>query len=121
MKRTPRAVGAAILTAGVTAALLAVATGSAIATPSTSVVISEVYGGGGNSGALLTNDFIELQNVGSSAADLTGWAVQYISASPGPTTTWQVTNLVGSIPAGAHFLIQEAAGSTPSGALPTRT
>jgi hypothetical protein len=43
---------------------------------STSVVISQVYGGGGNSGATLKNDFIELFNLGTSAVDLTGWSVQ---------------------------------------------
>ncbi len=32
------------------------------------VVISQVYGGGGNSGATLKNDFIELFNAGASAA-----------------------------------------------------
>ena len=30
-----------------------------------SIVISQVYGGGGNSGATLRNDFIELLNTGS--------------------------------------------------------
>ncbi len=37
---------------------------AASATPATSVLISEVYGGGGNSGATYTNDFIELTNRG---------------------------------------------------------
>ncbi len=46
-----------------------------------SVVISEVYGGGGNSGATLTNDFIELYNASDTAVDLTGWTVQYFSAT----------------------------------------
>ena len=84
---------AALALVGVTAlvATLAVAGSSADAIPSTSLVISEAYGGGGNTGAPLKNDFIELQNVGTAAADLAGWSVQYISASPGPTTTWQVT------------------------------
>ena len=40
------------------------------------VVISQVYGGGGNSGATLKNDFIELRNNGPTAVDLTGWSVQ---------------------------------------------
>src|SRR4051812_7448268 len=78
----------ALALAGVTG--LAVAGSTADAVPSTSLVISEAYGGGGNSGAPLKNDFIELKNVGSAAASLTGWSVQYISASPGATTTWQV-------------------------------
>ena len=51
------------------------------------VVISQVYGGGGNAGATLTNDFIELYNRGESAVDLSTWSVQYASAAG---TTWQV-------------------------------
>ena len=39
---------------------------------STTVVISQVYGGGGNTGATLRNDFIELFNRGSAAVDVTG-------------------------------------------------
>ncbi len=41
------------------------------------VVISQVYGGGGNSGATYTHDFIELFNRGASSVSLTGWSVQY--------------------------------------------
>lgn len=81
------------------------------------VVISQVYGGGGNSGAPFTNDFIELFNRGSVAQDLTGWSVQYASSTG---TTWQVTNLTNVILApGKYYLIQQAAGSNPSTTLPT--
>jgi hypothetical protein len=81
------------------------------------VVISQVYGGGGNSGAPFTNDFIELFNRGTVAQDLTGWSVQYASSSG---TTWQVTNLTNvTLAPGKYYLIQQAAGSTPSAALPT--
>ena len=41
------------------------------------VVISEVYGGGGNSGAEYKNDFIELYNPTDAAINLDGWSVQY--------------------------------------------
>src|SRR3954453_23991568 len=112
----------ALALAGVTglAVGLAVAGSTADAVPSTSLVISEAYGGGGNSGAPLKNDFIELKNVGSAAASLTGWSVQYISASPGATTTWQVTVLSGNAAAGGNFLVGEAAGANPAaGDLPT--
>ncbi|MBA2384229.1 MAG: lamin tail domain-containing protein, partial [Actinobacteria bacterium] len=43
----------------------------------TGVVISQVYGGGGNSGATYTNDFIELYNPTAASIPLTGWSVQY--------------------------------------------
>src|SRR5262245_5403563 len=68
------------LAMGLAAAGLTLPAGSASAV-SADVVISEVYGGGGNSGATLRNDFIELRNLGSAAVDLTGWSVQYASAA----------------------------------------
>ncbi len=73
------------------------------------LVINEVYGGGGNTGAPYTNDFIELKNVSNSTIDLTGLSVQYHSSSP--TGTWQVTPLSGTVGAGAHWLVQEGAGA----------
>ncbi|RDC58498.1 hypothetical protein DU508_00385 [Pedobacter chinensis] len=88
-------------------------------TPSTTanhVVISEVYGGGGNSGATFKNDFIELYNPGNTAVDLTGWSVQYGAATG---TSWQVTPLTGSIPAKGFYLVQEAAGAGGTVDLPT--
>src|ERR1700761_6520943 len=88
------------------------------AAASSGVVVNEVYGGGGNSGATLTNDFIELANAGSGAAALDGWSVQDISASPGATTTWQVTPLSGSLAGGGRYLIGEAAGTGGTTALP---
>ena len=89
------------------------------AAASSGVVVNEVYGGGGNSGATLTNDFIELANAAGGAAALDGWSVQYISASPGATTTWQVTPLTGSVSGGGLYLIGEAAGMGGTTSLPT--
>ncbi len=80
------------------------------------VVISEVYGGGGNTGATYTNDFIELYNNSDQAVDISTWSVQY--ASSGGSTWTNRTNLTGSIAAKSYYLIQEAAGATASGALP---
>ncbi len=51
-----------------------------VAAVSTNVVISQVYGGGGNSGATYTHDFIELFNRGGSPVSLAGWSVQYAIA-----------------------------------------
>ena len=48
---------------------------------SSSIVISQVYGGGGNSGATLKNDFIELFNRGGAPVSLNGWPVQYASTA----------------------------------------
>ncbi|PRY54676.1 hypothetical protein BCF74_1247 [Knoellia remsis] len=83
---------------------------------STTVLISEVYGGGGNSGAPFQNDFIELGNRAGTAIDLSGWRVQYFSASGGSGGS---TTLSGSIPAGKTFLIKQAAGAGAGQPLPT--
>ncbi|MGW0998007.1 lamin tail domain-containing protein [Streptomyces sp. NPDC002523] len=91
---------------------------SAFATPSADAVISEVYGGGGNSGATLANDFIELANAGSGSLDLSGYTVQYLSGNPGPTSKWQATRLTGSLAGNGRYLIQEAAGTGGTTALP---
>ncbi|MFE2940331.1 endonuclease/exonuclease/phosphatase family protein [Streptomyces sp. NPDC059255] len=92
---------------------------TAQATPSPDAVIAEVFGGGGNSGATLTNDFVELGNAGNAAFDLSGWSVQYLSGSPTATSKWQVTELTGAIPAGGSYLIEEAKGAGGDTALPT--
>ncbi|MGE5451310.1 MAG: ExeM/NucH family extracellular endonuclease [Acidobacteriota bacterium] len=80
------------------------------------VVISQVYGGGGNSGATLKNDFVELFNAGSAPVSLNGWSVQYASASG---TSWQVTALNNvTLQPGQYYLVQEAAGTGGTTALP---
>ncbi|WP_438315246.1 CehA/McbA family metallohydrolase [Sporosarcina sp. FA9] len=81
------------------------------------IVISQVYGGGGNSGAFYKNDFIELYNPTGTAVSLDGWSVQYTSAAG---TSWtNITPLSGTIKAYGYYLIQEAAGTGGTEALPT--
>ena len=109
---------AATVTAGlgVVAGTLVAGTTPAVADPAgTDLVISEVYGGGGNSGATYTHDFIELYNPTDAAISLTGRSVQYRSS--GGTGTG-FTNLSGSVAPGRHFLIQQAQGSGGTTALP---
>jgi hypothetical protein len=89
---------------------------SASGASSSTLVVSQVYAGGGNSGAAFTHDFVELFNRGSAAVDLTGWSVQYASAA---STSWQVTALSGSIPAGHYYLVQLASSAAVGVALPT--
>ncbi|MDP1826435.1 MAG: Ig-like domain-containing protein [Archangium sp.] len=84
----------------------------------TGLVISQVYAGGGNSGAQYTNDFIELHNPTSAAIDLTGFGIQFVSATGAGTWAVQALPAV-SIPAGGYFLIQEAAGAGTPAPLPT--
>jgi predicted extracellular nuclease len=109
--RTRIALGGAVTTVAALA-LTAVPAQAA----SADVVISQVYGGGGNSGATFTNDFIELSNPTAAAIDLTGWSVQYASSAG---TSWQRTDLSGNIPAGGHYLVQESAGTGGTTPLPT--
>ncbi len=106
---------AAALPTAVVAALVALPTATAHAAPSTTIVINEVYGAGGNTGATYTNDFIELKNIGTTEIDVSDWSVQYASATG---ATYQVTNLTGQIPAGDSYLVQEAAGTGGTAPLP---
>ena len=71
------------------------------------LVVSQVYAGGGNSGATFANDFVELFNRSSSSVDLSGWSVQY---APATGTSWQVTTLTGSLAPGHHYLVALASG-----------
>jgi predicted extracellular nuclease/2',3'-cyclic-nucleotide 2'-phosphodiesterase (5'-nucleotidase family) len=82
------------------------------------VVISQVYGGGGNTGASYRYDFVELFNRGDVTQNLTGWSVQY-AAQAG--TNWSnTTPLTGSIEPGQRYLIQMASGAnTAAQPLPT--
>lgn len=81
------------------------------------VVISQIYGGGGNSGALYTNDFVELHNRTAAPVSLSGWSLQYTSATG---TSWgsQKTALTGSISAGGYLLVQMASGGAAGTVLP---
>jgi endonuclease I len=77
--------------------------------------ISEVYGGGGNAGAEYKTDFIELYNYADFPLSLEGYSVQYASATG---TSWQVTNLSGTIAPKSFYLIEEASGSGGTRNLP---
>ncbi len=106
--RRRRVVSAAAAAIAVTLTLV---TGPAAIAVSKGAVISEAYGGGGNSGATLTNDFIELGNRGSAPVSLDGWTVQYLPAQPSPASRWQATPLGGSLRPDARYLVAEARGS----------
>src|SRR6266850_2227460 len=83
---------------------------------SSTLVISQVYGGGGNSGATLRNDFIELYNRGNTTVSLSGWSVQY---APSIGSSWLVTPLSASLDPGQYYLIQEGQGAGGTVDLPT--
>ncbi|AGF73378.1 ExeM/NucH family extracellular endonuclease [Corynebacterium halotolerans] len=107
------AVGVAAATA---ASVLLVPTATAAADGS-NVVINEVYGGGGNSGSVYSNDFVELYNPTDEPVSLDGWTVVRYSGNGNEQS--DVAALNGTIQPGAHFLIQAASGNSDTGALPT--
>lgn len=103
------------------ATLLATIPSTAAQAASPDLVISQVYGGGGNSGAQYSHDFIEIQNRGTVPVSLAGMSLQYASAAG---TFGTAANLVTplpdvAVPPGGYFLVQEAAGEGTPGALPT--
>jgi uncharacterized protein (TIGR03437 family) len=85
-------------------------------TGSPNVVISQIYGGGGNKGATLKNDFIELFNRASLPINVNGWTVQHASATG---SLWDRTFLSGIIQPGHYYLIQEFQGTGGTVSLPT--
>ncbi len=100
-------------------------TPSPTATPSPSpspvatsgVVISQIFGGGGNAGAPFRNDFIEIFNGTNASINLNGWSVQYASAT---ASTWSVTPLTAvTLLPGQYYLVQESSGGSNGTALPT--
>ena len=80
------------------------------------VIISQIFGGGGNSGAPFRNDFIEIFNRGSSPINLSGWSVQYASAT---ASTWNLTPLTSvTLLPGQYYLVQESSGGSNGTNLP---
>ncbi len=83
------------------------------------MVISQIYGGGGNSGAQFKNDFIEIFNRGTTTVDLAGWSVQQAAATG---TTWNVAALcpIGAclVAPGKYFLLAEGSGGAAGSNLP---
>ncbi len=83
---------------------------SLTASAQTSLVISQLYGGGGNTGAPYTYDYVELYNPTAAPISLNGVSYQYASATG---TSWASIALPNtSIQPSHYFLIQNAAGTT---------
>src|SRR3954447_21802903 len=82
----------------------------------TGLVISQVYGAGGTSGATYNADYVELFNPTTAPISLSGCSIQYASATGtgafGASAT-QLTELPNvSVPAGRYYLVQESSGTT---------
>jgi hypothetical protein len=78
----------------------------------TGVLISQIYGAGGNLGAIYNADYIELYNQGPNVVDINGWSLQYSSAV---SENWFRHTLNGSIQGKSYLLVAEAFG--PHGTL----
>ncbi len=81
------------------------------------IVISQIYAGGGNSGATYTNDFVQLYNRGTTTVDTSGWSLQYAPATG--TGDWTGRQpLGGTIGPGQYYLIAMAPGGGAAAPLP---
>lgn len=105
MKRTTRFASALLAMGAVFAASTAVASTSG-------VVISQIYGAGGNANATYTNDFIELFNASNTAVNIGGWSVQYASATGSSWTNSTAIPANTTLQPGSYFLIKESGGAT---------
>ena len=84
---------------------------------SPNIVISQIYGGGGNTGAVYANDFVELFNRGTSPVSLNGWSTQYASATGTEFFVTPLSNVV--LQPGQYYLIQYASSGAIGSAIPT--
>jgi hypothetical protein len=85
---------------------------SAVAVPSTSLVISQLYVGAGSGDAQPRYEYVELFNKGTASVSLAGWSLQYAVEG---VNTWQAFPLSGSVAPGQYYLIRaNAAGGNAS-------
>ncbi len=80
---------------------------------STTVVISQVYGGGGSASGYYNADYVELHNISGADQDITGFKLFYGSAAGilASTTSNAYTFPATIIPAGGYLLVATTAGS----------
>ena len=83
-----------------------------------SIVIREIYAGGGESGAAIQHDFIELFNRSNAPVSLAGWSLQYAPATgpatfgSGPTSITELPSVV--LAPGQSFLVREGGAGSGS-------
>jgi gliding motility-associated-like protein len=85
------------------------------------VVISQYWGSVGSSGAPYNSNFVELYNPTSADVNMSGWSVQYKSATSAGTMNVMAFPANSTIKAHGYFLVSLASSSTPlsSNPLPT--
>jgi len=100
----------------VLAALLAGLSAPAMAV-SPNLVISQLYGAGGNGGSVYRADYVEIFNRGGTAVTATGWTLQYAAAA-NPWTGKAVLPTF-TVEPGQYVLVQMQGSGTAQPALPT--
>ena len=83
-------------------------------------MISQVYAGGGNSGALYTNDFVEIFNRGTTTVNFatTPYSIQYAGATANFGSNKVDLTFGNDIAPGKYFLVQLSSGGANGAALP---
>ncbi|MDP3575011.1 MAG: lamin tail domain-containing protein, partial [Archangium sp.] len=92
-------------------------TGLAAPVCNSGLVISAIYGGGGNTNATYTHDYVELKNRTAAPINLAGWSLQY--ASSAGTNFSTTIPLTGTIPANGYFMLRGNSNAAVGIALPT--
>ena len=95
------------------------ATGFTTTTPNLcqgTVVVSQVFGGGGASAAVPNADYVELHNRGTTPVTMTNWSLQYASAAG---SSWAVVSFTGTIQPGSYFLVRMQTVQATGTVLPT--
>jgi hypothetical protein len=103
-------------------ATLAVLAGSSVtlaqySQANANVVISQVYGGGGNSQAPLNQDFIELYNRSGTPQTMNGWSIQFASAATGTFSKFNLPTV--TLNPNQFYLITCGTPGANGSALPT--
>lgn len=97
---------------------LALVCGLLALSASAEVVISQVYGAGGNSGAVLDSDYVELFNNGGMPQSLSGWSIQYSSAAGSGWNSNKYPLPSATLQPGQYYLVAMSTGNNGA-ALPT--
>ncbi len=79
--------------------------------PATNVVISQVYGAGGNSGAVLNADYVELFNPTGNTLTLNNYSIQYASAAGTTISTVTLLPATITLAPGQYYLIAANTGA----------
>src|ERR1700754_1994348 len=81
------------------------------------VIISQIYAAGGNNGAVLNSDYVELFNPTGNTLTLNNYSIQYASAGGASISTVTILPATITLAPGQYYLVAASAGANGS-ALP---